>query len=71
MEAMLRIKGETRVGHFHIECEKCGKAVRLTDLRLVGGKPRVKAKCELCDEVGDFDLHVPTWVKVVPGLESN
>ncbi len=63
---MFQLKGETRGEYFHVECEKCSNAVHLTDLRWVGGVPQVKAECKKCG-VGDFKLHMPTWIDVVPG----
>ena len=66
----MRIKGRTRVGYFHVECEACGMAVHFTDLSWVGGGVQVRATCDRCMRSNDFKLHVPTWADVVPGLES-
>ena len=62
----LEISGRTGVEYFHIECEVCGEAVYLTNLRWVGGVPQVKAECRKCKKTGEFKLHMPTWGEIVP-----
>lgn len=66
---MLQLVGETRGQYLHIECEACGNAVALTNLRWVGGVPQVEALCANCDESADLKLHPPTWVDALP-MES-
>lgn len=62
---MLQLVGETRGEYFHINCDSCGSAVRLNNLRMPGGVPRVEATCEDCGESFDFKLHPPTWLDLL------
>ena len=64
---MLRIKGEIRGEYLHLECEKCGRSVKLENLRWVGGVPQAEIVCSDCDERDDIKLWTPTWISVVPG----
>ena len=64
---MLRLTGRTGGEYFHVECEACGKYVRLSNLRWVGGVPQIEATCKECDETWDFKLHPPTWLAIVSG----
>jgi len=63
---MLRIKGETRMEYFQVLCEDCGGWVRLTNARWVGGVPEVEAKCSKCGTSGNFKLHPPSWMDLIP-----
>ena len=62
---MLRIMAETNVGHLDVTCEACGEKVELSNLRMVVGVPQIEAQCPTCDDRGDFNLHLKSWLDVV------
>ena len=63
---MSRIRGETRLGYFHIMCEACNEHIVVETLRWDNGVPMIEFKCETCNSRSSLKLMVPYWVTAIP-----